>query len=132
MIGLDTNVVIRYVAQDDVAQAAVATQVFESLSESNQGHVSTVVLVEIDWVLRQAYGADRTSAAGVLQGLLESREINLEKPDALRRALTRVASGADFADALISELGNAAGCVHTVTFDRAAARSAGMRLLLPT
>ncbi len=118
-----------YVAQDDVAQAAVATQVFESLGESNQGHVSTVVLVEIDWVLRRAYGADRTSAAGVLQGLLESSEINLEKPDAVRRALTRVASDGDFADALIRELGNSAGCAHTVTFDRAAVRSTGMRLL---
>ncbi len=129
MIGLDTNVVIRYIAQDDDVQAVVANRTFESLSESSQGHLSMVVLVEIDWVLRRAYKADRTSAAAVLQGLLEAAEINLENPDAVRRALHRVALGADFADALISELGRAAGCDHTVTFDRSAAHLARMRLL---
>lgn len=128
MIGLDTNVVIRYVAQDDAVQSEDATRLFDSLSESKQGYLSTVVMVEVDWVLRRAYRVDRTSAAAVLQGLLESREINLEKTDAVRRALNRVAAGADFADALISELGKDAGCEYTATLDRAAARLAGMRL----
>ena len=91
--------------------------------------MSTVVLVEIDWVLRRAYKVERASAAAVLQGLLQSSEINLERPDAVRRALNRVASGADFADALITELGITAGCDYTATLDRAAARLAGMRLL---
>lgn len=129
MIGLDTNVVIRYVAQDDAVQAGIATRTFDNLTESDQGYVSTVVLVEIDWVLRRAYKVERASAAAVLQGLLESSEINLERPDAVRRALNRVASGADFADALIAELGITAGCDYTATLDQAAARLAGMRLL---
>lgn len=129
MIGLDTNVVVRYVVQDDAIQAARATRIFEGLTESNKGFLSTVTMVEVDWVLRGAYGADRSSAAAVLQGLLESREIDLERPDAVRRALTRVAQGADFADALISALCQDAGCQQTMTFDRAAARSTGMRLI---
>lgn len=129
MIGLDTNVVIRYVAQDDRAQAADASRIFETLSESNQGYLSTVTLVEIDWVLRGAYRVDRAAAAAVLQGLLESREINVDRPDPVRRALNRVEQGADFANALISELGDEAGCEYTATFDRAAARLSGMRLV---
>ena len=129
MIGLDTNVVIRYLAQDDATQAAQATGIFDDLTEAKKGYLSAVTMVELDWVLCGAYGADRTKVAAVLQGLLEAREIALEKPDAVRRALTRVAHGAGFADALIAALGHDAGCTHTVTFDRAAARSAGMRLI---
>lgn len=129
MIGLDTNVVIRYVVQDEPAQAALASRIFEGLSDSSQGFVSTVTLVEVYWVLRRAYGVDRASAADVLQGLLESREIILEEPDAVRRAIRHVAHGGDFADSLISELGFQAGCGCTWTFDRDASRLPGMRLL---
>lgn len=129
MIGLDTNVVIRYVAQDEPVQAALAGRILEALSESSQGYLTAVTLVEIDWVLRRAYRVDRAAAAAVLQGLLESKEIVLQHPDPVRRALNRVAQGADFADALSCELGNEAGCDYTATFDRTAARLAGMLLL---
>ncbi len=129
MIGLDTTVVVRYVMQDEPAQAGAANHILDGLTDSSQGFVSTVTLVEIYWVLRRAYRVDRAATASVLQGLLESSEIVLEEPDAVRRALRQVARGADFADALIAQLGIQAGCDHTVTFDRTAARLPGMRLL---
>lgn len=129
MIGLDTNVVVRYLTQDEPVQAALADRIFEHLSESNQGFLSLVTLAEIDWVLRRAYRLDKAAVAAVLQGLLESAEIGLEKPDTVRRSLSRVALGAEFADALIRESCDEAGCDYTATFDRAAATDAGMRLI---
>jgi predicted nucleic-acid-binding protein len=61
--------------------------------------------------------------------MVESREIVVEQAESVRRALRGVREGADIADALICELGRQAGCEHTVTFDRGAAKTAGMRLL---
>lgn len=100
------------------------------LTVSDQGFLSTVSLVETYWVFRRAYKVDRGSTADVLQGRLESQEITVESPDTVRRALRRVSRGAEFPDAMIAESGHRAGCGHTVTFDRNAAKSAGM-LLLP-
>ena len=64
MIGLDTNILVRYLAQDDALQSPIATQIIESqLTEANPGFVSVVVMVEIVWVLDRAYGlADQVSA----------------------------------------------------------------------
>jgi predicted nucleic-acid-binding protein len=129
MIGLDTNVLVRYVAQDDATQAARANELIDQLTESQPGYVTVIVLAELYWVLRRAYSADRESATSVLQGLLESKEILVEQADAVRRAVRRAREGGDFADALITELGIDAGCEHTVTFDHRAAKTAGMRLL---
>lgn len=129
MIGLDTNVVVRYLAQDDELQSGLANEVIDAFTEAEPGFVSLVVLCETSWVLARAYGADRDAVAGVMQGLLESKELMVEHPDTVRRAVRRMAGGADFADAVIAEVGSDATCEATVTFDRRAARSAGMRLL---
>lgn len=129
MIGLDTNVLVRYLAQDDPEQAAAANEVIDRLSESSPGYISIVVVVETSWVLSRAYKSDRDAVAAVIQGLLEAQEVRVERVDVVRRALRRMADGADFADAVITELGSDAGCEYTITFDRRAAKSAGMRLL---
>lgn len=129
MIGLDTNVVVRYLAQDDELQSRLANRVIDAFTEAEPGFVSLVVLCETSWVLTRAYGADRDAVAGVMQGLLEAKELMVEHPDTVRRAVRRMAGGADFADAVIAEVGSDAACEATVTFDRRAARSAGMRLL---
>lgn len=126
MIGLDTNVLVRYFTQDDVVQAGLANKVMDGLSEEQPGYVTTIVLAEIYWVLRHAYQTDRETIVGVLQRLLESKEIIVEQSDAVRRALRRAVAGADVADAIIHELGVSAGCERTVTFDRKAVRVAGM------
>lgn len=129
MIGLDTNVLVRYVAQDDPVQTPAANEIIDGLDESRPGYVTMIVLVEMYWVLSRAYKMDTTSIAKILYGVLDSAEILVEQPDAVRRALRRVDDGADFADALINQLGADAGCDFTVTFDQKAAKVAGMRLM---
>ncbi len=129
MIGLDTNVVVRYITQDEPEQAARATELIEGLTEEDQGFVSIVTLVEIYWVLRSAYKAGRTEAAKVIATLVDAEEIVVENSDTVRLALGRLDGTLDVADALISELGRAAGCTHTATFDQRASKLTRMRLL---
>jgi predicted nucleic-acid-binding protein len=131
LIGLDTNVVVRYLAQDDPKQSAAATRLFEhALSPESPGFVPAIVLCELAWVLAECYGADRARIRGAIEGLLASRQIAVEAPDLVRRALRAWAdSGADFADALIGEVAAAHGAGKTVTFDRAAGKLAGFELL---
>ena len=130
MIGLDTNVVVRYLAQDDAKQSAAASRLFEEvLSPEDPGFVSAIVLCELAWVLAECYGADRARIRGALEGLLAARQIAVETPDIVRRALRAWAdSGADFADALLGEVAAAHGAAKTLTFDRAAAKLPGFEL----
>lgn len=129
MIGLDTNVLIRYFTQDDEVQSALASVVIDGLAESDPGHVTLITLVEIWWVLRGAYDVDRATVTAVLNDLLNSKEIILEHAETVRRALRRTERGADLADSLIHERGIDAGCERTITFDGKAAKRAGMELL---
>lgn len=130
MIGLDTNVLVRYFVQDDPAQAALATDVIESLTEQAPGFIAQIVLVELSWVLRQRYKVDKAHIVEVLQGLIGMRELVIEQVEVVARAL-RLYAGAhgDLSDCLIECNGHAAGCEYTLTFDAKAARSEGMRLL---
>lgn len=130
MIGLDTNVLARYIAQDDPAQSALATKLIESFTTDSPGFVSVVTLVELGWVLQSCYDFSREELASTFELLTRTREIVLDRPEAVIRALRSFSSGtADFADCLIERLGSAAGCVKTVTFDAAAAKSAGMSMM---
>lgn len=132
MIGLDTNVLVRYVVQDDPGQSARATGLIEGLDDERPGYVSLVVLAELHWVLRRAYRAGADDGAAVVTGLLDAREIVVAEADAVRRAQARVSAGVDFVDALVAELGAAAGCEWAVTFDRRASRQPAMRLVPET
>lgn len=130
MIGLDTNVLVRYLTQDDKDQARRATALVRGLTETDRGFVSLVSLVEVTWVLRRAYKLDPQSVAAVVAGLLDSSELHIECPEVARAALAATDRGADFADAVISESARRAGCSHTVTFDRKSARTIdGMELV---
>lgn len=129
MIGLDTNVLVRYLAQDDADQSERANELIDQLTEAHPGYVTMIVLAETYWVLRRAYRAGRADVMATLQGLVDAKELMIERTDTVRRALRRADAGADFADALISELGVDAGCERTVTFDQRAAATAGMHLL---
>ena len=131
MIGLDTNVLVRYLAQDDARQAAVATRLFEQvLSDENPGFVSAVTLCEVAWVLAECYAADRARIREAIEKVLSTRQIAVETPDLVRKTLRAWGdSGADFADALIGAVATAHGAEKTVTFDRAAARLPGFELL---
>lgn len=127
MIGLDTNVLVRYLAQDDPEQSARATEIVEALDEAERGFVSLVVLVELHWVLRRAYRMSVADVAGVVERLLRARELVVQESDLVRRALR--ASELELPDAVIAELGASVGCTTTVTFDRGASRHPAMTLL---
>jgi predicted nucleic-acid-binding protein len=131
MLALDTNVVVRYLAQDDAKQSAAATRVFEKvLSPETPGFVSCIVLCELVWVLAECYGADRSRIRQALDGLLAAKQVVVEAPDVVRRAVRAWdEGGADFSDALIGQVAAHHGASATLTFDRAAAKLAGFELL---
>lgn len=130
MIGLDTNVLVRYIVQDDPGQAALATKLIESLTPEAQGFVSQVVLVETVWVLEASYGADADKIAAVVETLLRIGSILVDRADLVWRTLRLFKQdGGDFSDALVSALAREAGCSMVCTFDQAAAKRSGMTLL---
>ena len=131
MIGLDTNVLVRYIMQDDVPQARKATRLIEGLNQSEPGFVSVVALVELTWVLSASYKLDRAQISETLDLLLRSKEILLDRADIVLQATRRFRSGtADFADCVIDQIARSEGCSTTMTFDKLASRSAGMTLLV--
>lgn len=131
MIGLDTNVVVRYLTQDDPKQSSIATRFLENeLTREEPGFISLVVLAEIVWVLVSLYAVDRGGVAEILAGLLTTEQLRLESTDLVWRAKRRYEeSKAEFSDALIMECTLAAACEQAVTFDKAAASTAGLDLL---
>ena len=131
MIGLDTNVVVRYLTQDDPKQSPIATRFLEStLTTEEPGFISLVVLAEVLWVLVSLYFVDRAGVAEVLTGLLTTEQLRVESAELVWRAKRRYeGSKADFSDALIMECALAAACKRAVTFDKTAASTAGFELL---
>ncbi|MCL4748238.1 MAG: type II toxin-antitoxin system VapC family toxin [Burkholderiaceae bacterium] len=131
MTGIDTNVLVRYLAQDDPRRSAAATKLIEQrLSDARPGFVSRVVLAETCRVLRSLYGATPGEIADTLEDLLSVPVLRFESRDAALRAVASVRHrGAEYADALIAELSAAAGCSQTFSFDRNAVRRAAMTLL---
>ena len=129
MIGLDTNVLVRYIMQDDAKQAALASRLVESLADST-GFIPVIVIAELSWVLSSAYSLSRQQLGEALEGVLRSKEWVVEKADIVWQAVRLFqSSGADFADCLIFRSAAAAGCDKTMTFDKDAAKSGGMTLL---
>jgi predicted nucleic-acid-binding protein len=130
MIGMDTNVLVRYIMQDDVRQSPLATRFVESLSTAAPGFVPLVSVVELAWVLSSAYGLERSQLVAALEGLLRTKEIVVERAETVWRALRLYqGSNADFADCMIERSAASAGCRWTVTFDRGAVKGCGMKLV---
>ena len=130
MIGLDTNVLVRYVMQDDPKQSPRATRLVESLTPEAPGFVPLVVVVELVWVLSGSYGLARAQLAAVLEALLRAKELVIDRAALVSQAADRQArAGADFADALVERNAASEGCSTTLTFDAGAAKSAGMTLV---
>jgi predicted nucleic-acid-binding protein len=130
LIGIDTNVLVRYLTQDDVAQSAVSSRLFEvDLTEENQGFLGHVVLVETAWVLQRAYGVSAADVRLTIRDLLDTRNLVIERRDVVAHALALAESSeCGFADAMIAAAARVAGCRRVVSFDRGA-RKAGMELL---
>lgn len=129
MIGLDTNVLVRYIAQDDPKQSPKATRLIESLTAEAPGYVGIVSVVELVWVLTGCYGSTKAEICEVLETLLRAKGILVAHADTVWKALRSFKNGhADFADCLIGQFALDDGCTHTMTFDRDAAKHGGMRL----
>ena len=131
MIGLDTNVLIRYLTQDDLVQSAKATEILERrLTPKDPGFVSVVAMVEIVWVLDRAYGLTAQEIATAVERLLQVGVLAIENEQEVFTAMVALKQGqGSFADALIAELGARAGCTRTLTFDRKALRLPGFELV---
>lgn len=130
MIGVDTNVLVRYLVKDDPQQSAAASALFASFSSESTGYLSVPVLVETFRVLRRAYKVSHVEIADVLVNLASSEELTVEHSDLVRQAARLAAEGYDFADAMIALIGRDAGCDYTATFDAQAVTLRGMELLV--
>ena len=130
MIGLDTNVLVRYIMQDEAKQAAKATKLIEGLTAKEPGFIAIVSVVELVWVLSSFYGKDKAQIVQALDVILRSKQLVVDQAEHVVRALRAYAAGnADFADCLIERTAVAAGCIRTLTFDLAASKTAGMTLI---
>jgi predicted nucleic-acid-binding protein len=130
VIGFDTNVLVRYIMQDDARQSLLATRLVESMSAESPGYVPLVSVVELVWVLESAYQLSVDQIIDALERLLRAKEIVVERAETVWKAL-RICQGGttDFADCLIERSAAAAGCERTMTFDRGAAKGCGMTLV---
>jgi predicted nucleic-acid-binding protein len=124
MIGLDTNVLVRYLAQDDPDQSARATEIIEGrLSDQNPGFVSVVAMAETVWVLERAYGLSDEDLVAAIERTLQADVLVIESEQEVFAAMVALEEGrGSFPDALIGALGAKAGCSATLTFDRQALR----------
>lgn len=130
MIGLDTNVLVRYIMQDDPVQTPQANALVDALAADRPGFVAVVSVIELAWVLTGCFGLERTQVADAIEGLIRSKEILVERADVVWQALRIYREGVgDFADCLIARSAAAAGCERTMTFDRGAVKACGMELI---
>ncbi len=130
MIGLDTNVLVRYIAQDDAKQSAMATALIDTPTSENPGFITLVSLVELVWVIQSCYNATKPELVVILEKLLRTQELLVENTETAIKALHAFSqSKAEFSDCLIERSADKAGCEYTATFDRNAAKTPGMRLV---
>ena len=131
MIGLDTNVLVRYLTQDDVAQARKADALIaEAAASRDRCVIGPVVLCELVWVLRDAYETPKDELVTTLERILATQQFEILEKDRVREALEAYRMGrADFADCVIGVTNQAAGCSETATFDRRLRGARGFRVL---
>jgi predicted nucleic-acid-binding protein len=130
MIGLDTNLLVRYLAQDDPVQSAVATDVMESrLTQHEPGFISVVAIAETVWVLDQAYRLGKEGIVNAVERMLRAETLVVERESEVFTAMTALREGrGEFGDALIGALSVRASCSRILTFDHRALRLPGFEL----
>lgn len=131
MRGIDTNVLVRYVMQDEPRQSKIAAQFIEQeCSAEEPAFINGVVLSEFVWVLESAYDYRRQDIGKLLELILRTRQFYIHQPDIIWQALNGYQNGlADFADNLIACLNEHNDCQDTVTFDKKASRIKQLTLL---
>ena len=131
MIGLDTNVLIRYLVQDDIRQSKTATSFIEKrCTEEQPCCVGHITLCELAWVLESNYDQTREQIADIIEQLLQIKQLEMIDSDVVWKALADYrASNADFPDHLMARVNEYHGCDHTVTFDRKAGKQPAFKVL---
>ena len=124
MIGLDSNILLRFLVQDDPEQTRRASNLIERrLTEDNPGFVTVVAMAEIAWVLERSYRFTNSQIAAAIERILQIDVLIVQDEKQVFTALVALKERqASFADALIAGLGAKAGCSRTFTFDRKALR----------
>lgn len=132
MIGIDTNVIVRYIVQDNPKQAKAATKLIEqTCSTDNPGFINHIVLCEIVWVLKRNYKLDKQRICQVIEQIMRTDRLMIEDIQLVWKALeTFNETKADFADCLLSQRNLQAGCQYTATLDDAASLTKGYKHLL--
>jgi predicted nucleic-acid-binding protein len=130
MIGLDTNILVRYLTRDDPVQAAQATEVIEGrLTEQEPGFISVVAMAETAWVLERFYRFGSARIVAAIERMLATETLVVESELEVFTAMIVLKEGrGSFADALIAALSAKAGCSRVLTFDRRALRIPGFEL----
>jgi predicted nucleic-acid-binding protein len=120
VLGLDTNLLVRFVVRDSVeSQAKVDRLITRELGPDRKGYVNLIVLAELIWVLGRSYRMDRMKIAQIVSGILDSQQLVVERTDLVIEALSLYQqSGLDFADLLINLVNRDDGCSATVTLDQ--------------
>jgi predicted nucleic-acid-binding protein len=130
MIGIDTNILVRYLVQDEIEQARKATRFIENECTLDEpGFINRIVLCELVWVLETAYGYPRESVAIALEKILRTSQFVIEDGAEARASFREYQEGADFADSFIAAVNRRLSCRHTVTLDRKASRRSGFAVL---
>jgi predicted nucleic-acid-binding protein len=124
MMGLDTNVLLRYLAQDDPKQSPRSTEIIERrLTEQEPGFVSLVTILEVVWVLKSLFNRSRQEIANDIEMLLAADTLEVQNEQEVYLAVVSLRNGVGtFEDALIGTLGAWRGCSATLTFDEDAAK----------
>ena len=127
MLGIDTNVLVRFLLRDDEAQFQKANKLIQREVSGGQGVlVSQLVLLETEWVLRSRYGFSKIQLLEVIASLLDTRDIQLEDEQSVEEAIYQwKEANADFADCLIAARHRRLGCSATATFDARAVKLTG-------
>jgi predicted nucleic-acid-binding protein len=120
LTALDTNVLVRFLVQDDEVQASRARALMRrAAGREEQFLVTDVVACEVVWVLEAVYAFTKTEIATTMHALLRSRQLRFQRPDEVSRALSSYEAGrGDFADYVIREVSKAEGASSVVTFDK--------------
>lgn len=131
MKGLDTNVIVRFLVQDDQAQWLIADQYIRQAVENHQTClINNIVLCEVVWVLRSRYQISRNHLIAILENLLNTDIFIFENPDDIAWAIHQMKLGnADFSDYLIVRINQQYGCDETVSFDTKLGQLSEVKLL---
>jgi predicted nucleic-acid-binding protein len=131
MIGLDTNILLRAIAQDNPAETIAAKNLLSGLTSERQGIINPIVLAELSWALRTRYGYERLEIIAIVDNMLQSQAYFFTDRQAVNEAISRCRDESmHFADALIGELNRQAGAMATMTFDKNASKSDAFTLLV--